>query len=206
MTPHADDLFAVGVTDMRATVMPQRFEEALEFVSPYLERRGTAPSARRTSNWSACAPQVTRWCAAAANAPGSPSLDHNDLHPWNVFADNGPDGMRARFYDWGDAVVAHPFASMLVGLRVPSSCSHWPRTTAVAAGPRRLPGAVRRSREPRADLVETLELACRVGQIARALVWARAVGELGVDAPDSYQTAPMAWLAGLLGPSYLGPS
>ncbi len=57
----------------------------------------------------------------------------------------------------------------------------------------------------RAELVETLELACRVAQIARALVWARAVGEMGAEAPDTYQTAPMEHLANLLDPSYLGP-
>jgi hypothetical protein len=35
-----------------------------------------------------------------------------------VFVDPGPAGAvgRVRFYDWGDSVVAHPFASMLLGL------------------------------------------------------------------------------------------
>ena len=66
------------------------------------------PTARGTSAWPRW-PQVDAWCAALVAAPGAPSLDHNDLHPWNVL--DGP-----RFYDWGDTVVAHPFASMLLGL------------------------------------------------------------------------------------------
>ena len=43
-----------------------------------------------------------------------------------------------------------------------------------------------------------------MAQIARALVWARAVGEMGAEAPDTYQTAPMQHLANLLSDSYLG--
>jgi hypothetical protein len=58
----------------------------------------------------------------------------------------------------------------------------------------------------RAELVEILELACRVAQIARSLVWARAVGEMGEQAPDDYQTAPMEHLSHLLDASYLGRS
>ena len=51
------------------------------------------------------------WCARLEGAAVGASLDHNDLHYWNVFVDGS-----VRFYDWGDSVVAHPFASMLLGL------------------------------------------------------------------------------------------
>ena len=50
----------------------------------------------------------------ARRAPQPPSLDHNDLHPWNVLRGDAPG--RHRFYDWGDSVVTHPFASMLLPL------------------------------------------------------------------------------------------
>ena len=94
-------------------------------------------------------PDVARWCAELADAPGGASIDHNDLYPDNVFAGPPP-----RAYDWGDSVVAHPFASMLV-----------------TAG---LHGRARRSRlrdayldgfadlAPHAELVRTLELARRL--------------------------------------------
>ena len=41
------------------------------------------------------------WCDQLASAPCSPSLDHGDLHPWNILVGSGAT-VQARFYDWGD--------------------------------------------------------------------------------------------------------
>jgi hypothetical protein len=97
-----------------------------------------------------------------AASPVPASLDHNDLHQQNVLG-AGP----YRFYDWGDSVVAHAFAAMLV----PSQ---------VLAGPQ-----LERARDaylaafadlaPPAQLVAELELACRVARIARTPTWERAL-------------------------------
>lgn len=57
-------------------------------------------------------PRVQRWCAQLTGSALPASLDHNDLHPRNIFWADGS----VRFFDWGDAVVAHPFAAMLVPL------------------------------------------------------------------------------------------
>ena len=78
-----------------------------------------------------------------AESPLPASLDHNDLHPWNVLGGE-------RFYDWGDSVVAHPFAVALVPLAM---------LRRPGAGARRLPARVRR---PGRRSRPTLELACRV--------------------------------------------
>ncbi len=148
LEPYADELVALGVTDMRPAAMPQRFEQALEYAGEDLPAFRALP--------------YGDWCAELAQAPGTPSLDHNDLHGRNVFP--GP-----VFFDWGDAVVAHPFASLLVVERV-------------------LDGdAYRRARDaylevfsdlaPHAELVRTVRLACRVATVARALVWKRALGD-----------------------------
>ena len=204
VTGHRDELLAAGVADMGPALMPQRFEEALAFVAPYLERRGTGEERAAYEQLTGLRAQVGEWCERLAAAPGQPTLDHNDLHPWNVFYAEGPDGVRSRFYDWGDAVVAHPFASMLVGLgvlkRLHLMADDDPDLLRVRDAYLEPFGAL----GSHAELVETLELACRVAQIARALVWARAVGEMGGAAPDTYQTAPMQHLANLLSPSYLG--
>lgn len=201
VAPHTDRLLEAGVTDMRAAAMPQRFEEALAFVAPYLERRGTEEERAAYGQLLELPGAVAEWSARLAEAPGLPSVDHNDLHPWNVF---WTPGRPARFYDWGDAVVAHPFASLLVGQAVVR------HLYGLADDDPRMLRVRDAYLEPfaawgtRAELVETLELACRVGQIARALVWARAVGEMGAAAPDTYERAPMEYLANLLDASYLG--
>ncbi|MFD0776884.1 phosphotransferase, partial [Streptomonospora algeriensis] len=53
-------------------------------------------------------------CKALDDAGVPPSLDHSDLHVGNVFVLDGG----YRFADWGDAVVSHPFFSLLVPLRI----------------------------------------------------------------------------------------
>ena len=96
LAPHAEEMLALGVHDMRPAIMPARFQEALA-------------AAGHPAAVAALEPAVGEWCEQLAASPLAASLDHNDLHPWNILA--GP-----RYYDWGDAVVAHPFAAMLVPL------------------------------------------------------------------------------------------
>jgi len=53
------------------------------------------------------------WCARLDDSGIPPSLQHDDLHDGNVFVRPGGYAI----VDWGDAVVAHPFGSLLVALR-----------------------------------------------------------------------------------------
>ena len=176
-------MLALGVADMRPAVMRERFDQALA-------------AAGSPADVAALEPQVGEWCTRLAASPLPASLDHNDLHPWNVL--DGP-----RYYDWGDAVIAHPFAAMLVPLGL--------------IGHRSGEAELRRARDaylgvfadraPHAELVETLELACRVAKIARALTWARALEaayEAGEAVDADWATAPAETLARLLDDHYLG--
>ena len=61
-------------------------------------------------------------------------------------------------------------------------------------------------RAPRAELVETLELACQVAKIARALTWHRALQaarEQGEAVDPDWATAPLETLAMVLDDDYL---
>jgi hypothetical protein len=56
---------------------------------------------------------------------------------------------------------------------------------------------------PHAELVGTLQLACRVGKIARALTWDRALKAQGYyDHAGEFASAPLKCLASLLDESY----
>jgi hypothetical protein len=181
VAPAVERLIALGVPDMRAHVMPARFEQALTAT------RGMDPDGGLHARLAAMSEQVDAWCRLLAAAPVAPSIDHNDLHDRNVIGEPGA----PRFYDWGDSVVAHPFASMLLPLTM-------------SAGDDRLRDAYLEAWSdvaPRAELVETLELACRVAKIARSLTWLRAIGD-GTD--EDWATAPLHSLASLLEDSYLG--
>jgi hypothetical protein len=170
LAPHADALPALGVPDMRPEMMPERFEEALEAArasAPSVPPAGApSPSAASPAGTLAAVKalrdDVARWSERLADSPVPASLDHNDLHKENVLGD-GP----YRFYDWGDAVVAHAFAALLVPSQVLT------------------PDAFARARDaylaafadlaPPDRLAEDLRLACRVARIARTLTWERAL-------------------------------
>ena len=153
LEPAVEEMLALGVPDMRPQVMPARFHEALA-------------AAGGNADVAAMEPEVIGWCERLAASPLAPSLDHNDLHPWNML--EGP-----RYYDWGDSVIAHPFAAMLVPL---GYLQYRFGDERGGARPRRLPRRVRRPR-----------LARRARRDARARVPGgqdRPHADLGSSDPD----------------------
>ena len=187
--PRADELLALGVADMRPAAMPGHYEHVLEIAAAGDRDLHERLAAGRTV--------VAEWCARLADAPGAPSLDHNDLHPWNVLG-NG-DGYR--FYDWGDAVVAHPFTVA----RVPLGYVRDAAGSEVAARDAYLEAFA--DLAPHGELVETLELACRVAKIARVLIWERSLRaalDEGVEVDATWLTAPLESAASIFDDDYLG--
>lgn len=203
LAPHSERMLALGVADMRPAAMPARFEEALAVVGDYVKCRGDATERERYERVAALRPTVAEWCDRLAGMPGAPSVDHNDLYPQNVLSP-GPDG-RFRFYDWGDAVVAHPLSSMLVALGFMQH--HVLGAPIDDARLLRLRNAYLEAFSdlaPHAELVETMELACRVGKIARSLVWHRAVGAFPTgEVVEEWADGPFQSLTSLLDDSYL---
>jgi hypothetical protein len=192
LEPHVGAMLALGVPDMRPAIMPARFGEALEAAGG-----GDPATLRRIA---AMEPIVRGWCERLAASPLPPSIDHNDLHPRNVLVD--AEGV-IRYYDWGDSVIAHPFAAALVPLGMVRR----------AIGD----GALERARDayldgfsdrgPRGELGELLELACHVAKIARALTWHRALQaarEQGEPVDPEWADAPLQTLATVLDAHYLG--
>ena len=188
VAPHAEELVALGATDMRPALLPERFEHALELVTDRDDR----------ARLEALRPDVARWCAELAGAPGDASIDHNDLHPDNVFAGPPP-----RAYDWGDSVVAHPFATMLTGLgfmraRVLDAPEDDPRVLRLRDA--YLDGFT--DLAPRAELVRALELAKRLALIAHALTWNKVLGAMpAADVPEGWDAMPASFLMSLATPA-----
>lgn len=184
VAPHVDELLAVGVPDMRPARMPERFEEALEAV------RGRVD----VKPFEALRPTVAEWCARLGDASVPASVDHNDLHAWNVLGA----GDDVRFYDWGDAAVAHPFATML-------ALGWFPMEEADVLRLRDAYLEPFGDLAPHSELVEELELACRVGKIARALTWHRAVSAFGPgEVEERWLSGPAESLLSLLEDTWLG--
>lgn len=194
LIPHAADLLELGVSDMRPEIMPSRFDEAVDVVRSYVERRADPAERAQLDKVVAMRETVVRWCERLARSAVRPSLDHNDLHAWNILGD----GRDVRFYDWGDGVLAHPFSSMLA--------LGWVRMT--DSDRTRLRDEYLGAFGDLAShdaLVEDLELACRVGKIARALTWHRSVSAFSPDeVEERWLSAPSESLFSLLEDSWLG--
>jgi hypothetical protein len=185
LVPCTDSLLSFGVTDMRPAIMPARFDEAVAVTDP--------PRAVREMRAT-----FTEWCARLEASPVPASLDHNDLHMWNIFFAGG----QARFYDWGDSVMSHPFASLLFTFAVVrDKLGVGPADPAVTR-PRDAYLEVWSDLAPRAELVAEQELACWVGKVARALTWDRSLRAQGHDQAGEFADAPLQHLKGLLAGSW----
>lgn len=206
LTPHADEMLALGLSDMRAAALPAAFDEALRVAAAYVEQQGNAQDRDLCARVGEQRETFSSWCRELAAAPVGPSLDHNDLHPWNIFVQRpAPEApWEARFYDWGDSVLAHPFASLLVPLGQLRQRQQIEIDDARMLALRDVYLDCFRDLAPASDLVRTLELACRCAKVARALTWARALRFLNDEEAQNLARAPLRWLGYLLDDEYLG--
>ena len=161
------------------------------------EERDEGAVARRTLRDQL--PVVTALADELAALGIAPSVQHDDLHGGNVLV--GPDG--DRFFDWGDAVVAHPFGTLTVtfssiahALELPPADPAFTRLEAVyleAWHGIASPG----------DLQRAAAIARVLGCIGRALAWERSLSGLEDDEMDGFGDGVAGWLlefAGRLGP------
>ncbi|MFC4018630.1 aminoglycoside phosphotransferase family protein [Micromonospora sp. GCM10011542] len=187
-----DELLALGVPDHRPEVLP-------ELLAGLLDDRGSL----RIGAEGGLGPETHRWlraelpayaerCRRLAEMGIPATVQHDDLHDGNVFA--GPDGYR--YFDWGDASVAHPFGTLLVTLR---SIRYATELAADDAALDRLRDGYLEpwtDRYDRRTLVEAAELAVGLGPVSRALSWRRAL-DTADPARAEYAEAVPGWLAEL---------
>jgi hypothetical protein len=110
-TEAVDALLAAGVPDERPRRYPAILEQLVDVDGLWTRvdepERATSDETRR--RLADLAGLVQDLAGELESSPVAVSLDHGDLHGNNVLPDasNGP-----RIFDWGDAVVAHPFATL----------------------------------------------------------------------------------------------
>ncbi len=192
------DLLAAGVPDGRPDTISATLVGLLDMDALWGDDRiepNDRPAARSTRHrLRQLAPRIGDAAAQLAGSGIAPTIQHDDLHGGNIFA--GAAGIR--FFDWGDAVVAHPFATLTVTL---NSIAH---ITGLASGATKL----RRVRDAYleawtdvgspTDLGPTVELALDLGRIGRAAAWSRALDGVPPDEMDCHGGAPVGWLADLV--------
>ncbi|MFI9641143.1 phosphotransferase [Micromonospora sp. NPDC051925] len=195
VAPAVDELVALGVPDHRPAAMPGLLAGLLDDRAALLLDAEGGLDAATHDRLRAHLPRFAEDCRRLADSGVPASVQHDDLHDGNVFA--AADGYR--FFDWGDASVAHPFGTLLVTLR---SVAH---TFSLAEGDpvlRRLRDAYLEpwtDRHDRATLRETAGLAVRVATVSRALSWRRALDTTDPSRTE-YADAVPGWLGELFAP------
>jgi Ser/Thr protein kinase RdoA (MazF antagonist) len=134
---------------------------------------------------------VAEW-GEGLEALGLPlALVHNDLHANNVFAT--PSGMR--FFDFGDAVLAHPLTALFVPLNVLAhrleAPPDDPRLRRVADAGLEVWGDV----APVGAMRAALPAAQRLGRLGRVESWLRVTATMTAPELAEYGDAAAWWLA-----------
>ncbi|MGK5737822.1 aminoglycoside phosphotransferase family protein [Micromonospora sp. URMC 103] len=188
-----DRLLALGVPDHRPDVLPALLTELLDDHGSLRVGADGGLDAQTYERLRAEVPAYADRCRRLAEIGVPAAVQHDDLHDGNVFA--GPAGYR--FFDWGDASVAHPFGSLLVTLRSVRYASD------LKPGDPALTKLRDAYLEPwtdaydRATLLEAAGLAVPATTVSRALSWRRALDTTD-PARAEYAEAVPGWLAELL--------
>ncbi|MFG1915036.1 aminoglycoside phosphotransferase family protein [Micromonospora sp. NPDC048898] len=198
--PHADELVAQGVPDHRPEVLAGLLAELLDDRESLLvgAEGGLSPDVHERLR--AELPSYAERCRRLADIGIPATVQHDDLHDGNVFA--ASDGYR--YFDWGDASVAHPFGTLLVTLR---SIRYATELAADDARLARLRDAYLEAwtdRYDRRTLVEAVDLAINLGAVSRSLSWRRALDTVDRSRAEYAEAVP-GWLAELFAASPLQP-
>jgi Phosphotransferase enzyme family len=176
LAPWAEEMLAFGVPDVR----PRQ-------IMSHVERLGVSTSYVDT---------LAGLCELLAASAIPPSLQHDDLHDGNVFTSG-------RFFDWGDASVAHPFGVLLVSLRVASDRFGLANGDPLLLRFRDVYLEMWSDLGDRATLLAEVDAALQVTKVSRALSWER--GLIGASAVDlaKYGENVKGWIDELLEPNVL---
>jgi Phosphotransferase enzyme family len=168
---HIAEHLAHHVPDLRLAALPARYEQLVARELP-LRRE----EMDRLRSFQA---RFGELCRDLAGRGIPETIQHDDLHMGNLFVEAD----RLRVLDWGDASVGHPFASLVVTFRFLEETNRLPSSDPWFA---RLRDAYL---EPwGSDLVDTFDLAVRVGSFAHCCAWLRQRDALPEAARPSFDT------------------
>jgi hypothetical protein len=178
-----DELVRQGLPDARPQAIPGVFDQLLATMGRRARDTGDEDATALLGRIAAVRSQVVDLAASCTRRAAS--IDHNDLHPWNVLIRDG----QTVFLDWGDAMAAHPYASLLVPVRIAMTES---RQTAEA-----VLDAYARGRDEDMDPTE-LAAVIRLSVVGRAWTWQRSLALC--SEPTENDEAPLKWFARILDP------
>jgi hypothetical protein len=156
LAPRADELVALGVPDMRLSVLPTKFEAFVQGLSARLGDEAFEARLREKLPW------VRESCEELASYGIPETIQHDDFHDGQVFVKDG----RYLLMDWGDACISHPFFTLSVTLEGGLAWGIDDVEDSEPLGPYR---DVYLERFAGTDLVRASELALRLGWACRSV-------------------------------------
>jgi hypothetical protein len=113
LSGHRDDLVVTGVSVLDPVDAPDLFRARVEDLAALPGRHPFALAPEEAALARARIPTLQRAADVLVDSGVPLSLEHNDLHDNNAFM---PDrvGAPLRFFDFGDALWAHPFVSLFI--------------------------------------------------------------------------------------------
>ena len=166
LEPRVDELVTLGTPDLRLATLPDR-------LAALVEDPGVVLATEERARLRAALSRVASWRDQLAAIGIAPSVQHDDLHDGNVFVGEAGD----RFFDWGDASVAHPFGSLLVAFRSIANRGLGDVDTQSRALDRLQDAYLEpwTDAHTQSELATAVPLAMRLAIIGRAMSWQRAL-------------------------------
>jgi Phosphotransferase enzyme family len=157
--PAAEKLIAAGVPDRRLPSLLEPFERVLDDDRLVRPPKPDALTPDELDRLHALMPKLQESVAALAVLGLPDSVQHDDLHPWNVCVEAG----EYRFIDWGDACVSQPMLTLEIPLQWVGRDG-----SAVAKEAYLEPWTALR---PQEDLLAATEAAALLAQVTGVLKW-----------------------------------
>jgi len=194
MIKHCDDLLQLGILDRRLKVLPGLFQSLLQDKDALLLDQEKGLSQQDYRRISESIPCFASMCLQLAELGIPESLHHDDFHDGNIFYQTG----RPVFFDWGESCLAHPFFSMLVGLRSIAYRFEWDAKAPELNQLRdRYLSEWKNFANPD-ELQKAFSLAQRIGMVNRALTWHLVVSNLEGADREEYADSVPGWLQDFL--------
>ena len=195
------DLLALGVPDLRPERLPEQVVGLLDDDEFQLRDRPGGLTSEARDGVLAGLEEYAELCRRLVDSGIPATLQHDDLHDANVFVGDG----RHRFFDWGDASVAHPFLSLCVPLRVAGQAIGVPNGDPVLLRLRDAYLEPWSAYGSPAALRELADTALRVSTLPRAMTWRRILRGVHPAERAEWQDAVPWWTAQYLEPGILTP-
>ena len=202
LSPRADEMVALGVPDLRPAALASHLADLLVDEPVLMIDEPDGITSDQLARLRSEQGQFAQRCDELAATGVPASLQHDDLHDANIFLPYDGTGPY-RVFDWGDASVSHPFATLLVTLRVVADRFALPNGAPELLRLRDAYVEPWTGEHDRATLDEACRLALLTGPVSRALSWRRSLLDATPSARARHGDGIPGWLGELGEPSSL---